>query len=88
MPRYFFRFTSGRDCVPDNVGTELRDLKAAHRHSIELIDKTVRFMSDVPEWRGWRIVIEDDAGLPLLIVLFPRYGTIARKVFGQRERRI
>jgi len=67
---------------------ELPNLKAAHRHSIELIDKTVRFMSDVPEWRGWRIVIEDDAGLPLLIVLFPRYGTIARKVFGQRERRI
>src|SRR4051812_49238852 len=64
LARYLFRFSSGKEFVPDNVGTELPNLKAAHRHSIELIDKTVRFMSDVPEWRGWRIVITDDRGEP------------------------
>src|SRR5215213_8992087 len=37
--------TSGRSC-----------LKAAHLPAVDLIDKAVRFMWDVSDWRGWRIV--------------------------------
>ena len=85
MPRYFFLFSSGKDCVPDNVGTELPNLKAAHLHAVELIDKTMRFMSDVSDWRGWRIVVTDGTEQPLLTVLFPRRGPQARTVFGRRS---
>ena len=83
VPRYLFRFSSGKEFVPDNVGTELPNLKAAHLHAVELIDKTVRFMSDVSDWRGWRIVVTD-AQQPLLTVLFPCRGPQARTVFGRR----
>src|SRR5215204_5850198 len=38
VPRYLFRFSSGKEFVPDNVGTELPNLKAAHLHAVELID--------------------------------------------------
>ena len=54
VPRYLFRFSSGKEFVPDNVGTELPNLKAAHLHAVELIDKTVRFMSDVSPTRSLR----------------------------------
>ena len=85
LPRYLFRFSSGKEFVPDNVGTELPNLKAAHLHAVELIDKTVRFMSDVSDWRGWRIVVTNATEEPLLTVLFPRRGPQARAVFGRRS---
>jgi hypothetical protein len=85
VPRYLFRFSSGKEFVPDNVGTELPNLKAAHLHAVELIDKTVRFMSDVSDWRGWRIVVTDATEQPLLTVLFPRRRPQARTVFGRRS---
>ena len=85
VPRYLFHFSSGKESVPDNVGTELPNLKAAHLHAVELIDKTVRFMSDVSDRRGWRIVVMDATEQPLLTVLFPRRGPRARTVFGRRS---
>jgi hypothetical protein len=85
VPRYLFRFSSGKEFVPDNVGTELPNLTAAHLHAVELIDKTVRFMSDVSDWPGWRIVVTDATEQPLLTVLFPRSGRQARTVFGRRS---
>jgi hypothetical protein len=85
LPRYLFRFSSATECVPDNVGTELPHLKAAHLHAVELIDKTARFMSDVSDWRGWRIVVTDGTEQSLLTVLFPRRRPQARTVFGRRS---
>ena len=83
VPRYLFHFSSGKESVPDNVGTELPNLKAAHLNAVELIEKTVRFMSDVSDWRGWRIVVMDATEQPLLTVLFR--GPQARTVFRRRS---
>src|SRR4051812_28332764 len=85
LPRYLFRFSSAKELVPDNVGTELLNLKAAHLHAVELIDKTVRFMSDVSDWRGWRIIVTDVTEQPLFTVLFPCRGRQSRKVLGRRS---
>ena len=42
MPRYHFHFASrGGEQVPDAEGVELDDLRAAHRHAVKLIRRTV-----------------------------------------------
>jgi hypothetical protein len=48
MSRYLFRSSSGGEwSVADDIGTELPNLKVAHQHAIDLIDRTVRFMADL-----------------------------------------
>jgi hypothetical protein len=39
LPRYFFRFSSATECVPDNFGAELPNFKAAHLMSETKIEE-------------------------------------------------
>src|SRR4051812_31566183 len=62
-----------------HIGTDLESLRAAHLHALILIEKTMRFISDVADWRGWRVVITDaETNQRLLTVLFPARGLAAR----------
>jgi hypothetical protein len=71
MPRYFFHFVSPQESVPDAEGVELRDPRAAHLHAIKLVQQTMPFIADGPDWRGWVIDVRDGDRRSVLTVLFP-----------------
>lgn len=68
MPRYHFHTEDGqRLCDPD--GTELPDIKAA---MAEAVRHLCRRLGDDPDelWEtgGWRVTVQDDAGLTLFLI--------------------
>jgi hypothetical protein len=85
VPHYHFEFRSNREHVPDPIGKELRDLKAAHQHALTLVEKTIRVLPTMPTWRGWRVVITDEQERALLAVLFPPRGAQRRMIFRERS---
>jgi hypothetical protein len=73
MPRYLFHFASrGGEQVPDPVGVELDDLRAAHRHAMQLIRRTALFTSRRWNAREWSVqVVDVERRWGVLTVLFP-----------------
>lgn len=71
MNRLFFHFWSKRRLIRDTEGRELSDLAAAHRHAMLLIHKAAMLLDGL-DWRGWSVKVTDDAGRPVLNVLFPQ----------------
>ena len=64
MPsRYYFNLTDGYEVIPDEVGIEVSDARAALIHAFEAIEELRREANASPsEWEGWRLNIVDDSG--------------------------
>jgi len=71
MPHDFFDFLSVEERVPDGEGVELTDLRAAHLHASRIIQQTMPFIADGPDWRGWVVDVRDEREGHVLTVLFP-----------------
>ncbi len=60
MARYHFHFASrGGEQVSDPEGVELDDLRAAHRHAVQLIRRTALFTSRGWNAREWSVQVVD-----------------------------
>jgi hypothetical protein len=72
VQRFYFHFWCEAQGYPDEIGREVRSLKAAHRHALKLIDAvvSVRGMADVEP--RWVVKIADAQGRIVLTVLFPQ----------------
>ena len=75
MPRFHFNFSSPEESLVDSDGVELKDLKAAHAHALQIIDDMVAMFSDAEDWHGWRIDVTDADWSTVLIVMFPNSVT-------------
>src|SRR5688572_8830884 len=64
MPRYFFPATDGRREVGDDGGLVLAGPEAARREARAIAAELVgtEDEQDAHAWRGWRILVLDDAG--------------------------
>ena len=70
MPRYFFHVHDGSS-LPDDEGTELRDLYAAQEEAIRLSGELLRDMGG-RFWDGavWNLEVTDEAGRILFTLRF------------------
>jgi hypothetical protein len=78
MHFYFDFLSHDDDEIRDCEGVELANWLAAHRHAIRIVEQTVPFIPDGPDWRGWRIQVTDESRRHVLSVLFhapSRHGT-------------
>lgn len=72
MHRYFFHLHSPGQCLRDNEGATLPDLRAAVEEAV----KAARFFMRVPKgdqpkpWRGWSIEASDEQGNPIFLLPF------------------
>ena len=64
MPsHYYFNLTDGHDVIPDEIGIEVSDDRAALIHAFEAVEELRREADTSPdEWEGWRLNIMDDTG--------------------------
>ena len=70
MPRYFFDIRDGTD-IPDDVGTELRDLDAARAAAVTFAGEQLRDVSG-KFWHGhdWKIEVRDETRQILFTLVF------------------
>ena len=60
---YFFNLTDGHDVIPDEIGIEVSDDRAALIHAFEAVEELRREADASPEeWRGWWLNIMDASG--------------------------
>jgi len=70
MPRYFFHVHDGTN-MPDEEGVELPDLKAARSQGILACGEMLKDIDgDLPRDLVWEMVVEDEAGAPVLTFRF------------------
>ncbi len=64
MPlRYYFNLTDGHNVIPDEVGIEVSDDRAALIQAFEAVEELRREADSSPdEWAGWWLNIMDDSG--------------------------
>ena len=70
MPRYFFHVRDGQEHL-DTGGSELEDLAAARRYSVQVAAQLLGEL-DSEFWDGqdWRLHVEDEAGKELFQLRF------------------
>ena len=60
---YYFNLTDGHDVIPDEIGIEVSDDRAALIHAFEAVEELRREADASPEeWRGWWLNIMDASG--------------------------
>lgn len=70
MPRYFFHVRDGQEYL-DADGSELEDLAAARRHSVQIAAQLLgQPGSEFWEGQDWQLHVEDDAGTELFRLHF------------------
>jgi hypothetical protein len=63
VSRYYFNLTDGYDVIPDEIGIEVSDDRAALIHAFEAVEELRREADASPsEWEGWRLNIMDGSG--------------------------
>jgi hypothetical protein len=64
MPsHYYFNLTDGHDVIPDKIGIEVSDDRAALIQAFEAVEELRREAdASLDEWEGWRLNIMDDSG--------------------------
>ncbi len=78
MARFFFHYCLKDQLLLDHIVVELQDLRSAHEHAGHLIRRMTSVFCKTQDWRGWEIVITDEAGQVVLTVLFPRHAVSHR----------
>jgi hypothetical protein len=63
LSRYYFNLTDGHEVIPDEIGIEVSDDRAALIHAFESVEELRREADASPsEWEGWRLNIMDASG--------------------------
>jgi hypothetical protein len=61
--RYYFNLTDGFEVIPDEIGIEVSDDRAALIQAFEAIEELRRETDTAQsEWEGWRLNILDGSG--------------------------
>jgi hypothetical protein len=76
MPRFYFHLSAPDQDFPDNIGSDLSDLTAAHSIAVRLMKRVMMissFADCAPDLRRWIVKVADERGRPVFTVMFPRY---------------
>ena len=74
MPRFYFHLSAPDQDFHDPVGSDLSDVRAAHRRAILLADRIMvfsGFADQVRDFRRWTVRVTDAHQSLLMTVLFP-----------------
>jgi hypothetical protein len=81
MKRYYFHLASPHGRSDDRAGIRLPDMAAAVEEAIRAALLIIRTPSQTPttDWRGWRIEVTDQGGVPVFTMPFEN-ALMRRKV--------
>jgi hypothetical protein len=85
MPRYLFHLSDGEDAFIDDTGKELEDSRAAHAHSLRIMEQVRRFVPGA-ENSTWKVRISLATGHAVMTVISRAVGERPQKPFGKRSR--
>jgi hypothetical protein len=76
MPRFYFHLSAPDQDFPDNIGSDVSDLAAAHFIAVRLMKRVMMisaFADCAPDLRRWTVKVTDERRRPVFTVLFPAY---------------
>jgi hypothetical protein len=76
MPRFYFHLSAPDQDFPDNIGSDVTDLAAAHSIAVRLMKRVMMisaFADCAPDLRRWTVKVTDERRRPVFTVLFPAY---------------
>jgi hypothetical protein len=76
MPRFYFHLCAPDQDFPDNIGSDVGDLAAAHSIAVRLMKRVMMisaFADCAPDLRRWTVKVTDERRRPAFTVLFPAY---------------
>jgi hypothetical protein len=76
MPRFYFDLSAPDQDFPDDIGSDVSDLAAAHSIAVRLMKRVMMFSSFAdcaPDLRRWTVKVTDERRRPVFTVLFPTY---------------
>jgi hypothetical protein len=76
MPRFYFHLSAPDQDFPDNIGSDVTDLAAAHSIAVRLMKRVMMisaFADCAPDLRRWTVKVTDERRRPAFTVLFPAY---------------
>ena len=76
MPRFYFHLSAPDQDFPDDIGSDVSDLAAAHSIAVRLMKRVMMFSSFAdcaPDLRRWTVKVTDEKRQPVFTVLFPIY---------------
>ena len=76
MQRFYFHLSAPDQDFPDNIGSEVADLAAAHSIAVRLMKRVMMisaFADCAPDLRRWTVKVKDERRRPVFTVLFPAY---------------
>jgi hypothetical protein len=76
MPRFYFHLSAPDQDFPDNIGSDVSDLAAAHFIAVRLMKRVMMisaFADCAPDLRRWTVKVMDERRRPVFTVLFPAY---------------
>ena len=76
MPRFYFHLSAPDQDFPDDIGSDVSDLAAAHSIAVRLMKRVMMFSSFAdcaPDLRRWTVKVTDEKRQLVFTVLFPIY---------------
>jgi hypothetical protein len=76
MQRFYFHLSAPDQNFPDNIGSDVSDLAAAHFIAVRLMKRVMMisaFADCAPDLRRWTVKVTDERRRPAFTVLFPAY---------------
>jgi hypothetical protein len=76
MQRFYFHLSAPDQDFPDNIGSDVSDLAAAHFIAVRLMKRVMMisaFADCAPDLRRWTVKVMDERRRPVFTVLFPAY---------------
>ena len=76
MPRFYFHLSAPDQDFPDNIGSDVGDLAAAHSIAVRLMKRVMlisAFADCAPDLRRWTVKVTDERRRLAFTVLFPTY---------------
>jgi hypothetical protein len=76
MPRFYFHLSPPDQDFPDDIGSDVGDLAAAHSIAVRLMKRVMMFSSFAdcaPDLRRWAVKVTDERRRPVFTVIFPTY---------------
>ena len=76
MPQFYFHLSAPDQDFPDNIGSDVTDLAAAHSIAVRLMKRVMMisaFADCAPDLRRWTVKVTDERRRPVFTVLFPAY---------------
>jgi hypothetical protein len=76
MQRFYFHLSAPDQNFPDNIGSDVSDLAAAHFIAVRLMKRVMMisaFADCAPDLRRWTVKVTDERRRPVFTVLFPAY---------------